>query len=370
MSKKREITRRDLLALGTAAVASPLIPGRAFAAVAANQELHGLSAFGDLKYAPDFKHFDYVNAEAPKGGLFNFQPPYWFFNQSTLTFNTLNFLVPGGDAPPRMGMCFDSLMVAALDEPDALYGLLAQSVSLSDDRNSFIFKLRPEARWHNGTPVTAADVAFSFVTYKEKGHPNLVLALTHMTEAVAEDPLTFRLTFNGKQSARTILTILEYPVVSKAFYDANPFDSSQINPPLGSGPYRVGRVASGQTIEYERVEDYWGRDLAVNRGQNNFDRIRIEFYRDRQAAFEAFKKGDILYRQEFVSRTWATGYDFPAIAAGKVVKREFPGEKRPSMQATAVNQRRERFRDTRVRRAIALCFDFEWTRRNLFLRRL
>ena len=366
MSTRREITRRDLLALGVAAAALPLIPGGAFAAVPANQELHGLSAFGDLKYAPDFKHFDYINPDAPKGGLFNFQPPYWFFNQSTLTFNTLNFLVPGGDAPPRMDMCFDSLMKSALDEPDALYGLLAQSVSLSDDRNTFMFQLRPEVRWHDGTPLTAADVAFSFLTYKDKGHPNLALALTHMTEAVAEDPLTFRLTFDGKQSARTILTILEYPVVSKAFYEANPFDSSQINPPLGSGPYRVGRVASGQTIEYERVEDYWGRDLGVNRGQNNFDRIRIEFYRDRQAGFEAFKKGDILYRQEFVSRTWATSYDFPAVAAGKVVKREFPGEKRPSMQATAVNQRRERFRDPRVRRAMALCFDFEWTRRNLF----
>ena len=322
MISTRDITRRDLLALGAAATVSPLLPGPAFAAVPANQELHGLSAFGDLKYGPDFKHFDYVNPEAPKGGLFNFQPPNWQFNQSMQTFNTMNFLVPGGDSPPRMGMCFDSLMVSALDEPDALYGLIARSVSVSDDRNSFTFKLRPEARWHDATPLTAADVAFSFTTYKDKGHPNLVLALTHVTEAAAENPLTFRLTFDGKQSARTILTTLEYPVVSKAFYEANPFDSSQINPPLGSGPYRVGRVASGQTIEYERVPDYWARDLPVNRGQNNFDRIRIEFYRDRQAAFEAFKKGDILYREEFVSRTWATGYDFPAVAAGRVIKRE------------------------------------------------
>ena len=366
MSSLRDITRRDLLALGAAAAASPLLPGPAFAAVPPNQELHGLSAFGDLRYGPEFTHFDYVNPDASKGGLFSFQPSSWQFNQSPLTFNTLNFLVPGGDSPPRMGMCFDSLMASALDEPDALYGLLARSVSVSDDRNSFIFKLRPEARWHDATPLTAADVAFSFTTYKDKGHPNLALALTHVTEAVAENPLTFRLTFDGKQSARTILTILEYPVVSKAFYDANPFDSSQINPPLGSGPYRVGRVASGQTIEYERVPDYWARDLPINRGQNNFDRIRIEFYRDRQAAFEAFKKGDILYREEFVSRTWATGYDFPAVAAGKVIKREFPGEKRPSMQATAINQRRERFGDPRVRRAIAMCFDFEWTQRNLF----
>ena len=193
-----------------------------------------------------------------------------------------------------------------------------------------------------------------------------MIALTDMTEAVAVDAATLRLSFNGKQSARAILGISNSRSSRKRSTRQSPFDSSQINPPLGSGPYRVGRVVSGQTIEYERVEDYWGRDLAVNRGQNNFDRIRIEFYRDRQVAFEAFKKGDILFRQEFTSRTWATSYDFPAIDAGKVVKREFPGEKRPSMQATAVNQRRERFRDSRVRRAIAMCFDFEWTQRNIF----
>jgi microcin C transport system substrate-binding protein len=366
LSRTLQFSRRDFLALAGAAAALPLVGRPAFAAVATNQALHGLSAFGDLKYPPDFSHFDYVNPDAPKGGLFNFQPPNWGYNQSTQTFNTLNHLVPGGDSPPRMEMCLDSLLVRALDEPDALYGLLAESVALSDDRNSFIFKLRPEARWHDGTPLTAADIAFSFATYKEKGHPDLVLALTHMTEAVADDPATFRLVFDGKQSARTLLTILEFPVVSKAFYEANPFDSSQINAPLGSGPYKVGRVVPGQTIEYERVADYWGAELPVNRGQNNFARIRVDFYRDRQAAFEAFKKGDILFRQEFVSRTWATGYDFPAINDGKVIKREFPGDLRPSMQAHALNTRRAQFRDVRVRQAIGLCFDFEWANRNLF----
>lgn len=360
-------SRRDFLALAGSVAALPALGRRpAFASVPTNQALHGLSAFGDLKYPPDFHHFDYVNPDGPKGGLFNFQPPNWFRNQSVLTFNTLNFLAPRGDSPPRMEMCHDSLMASAFDEPDALYGLLAESVAVSDDRNSFIFKLRKEARWHDGTPLTADDIAFSLATYKDKGHPDLVLTLSHMQDAVADGPGTFRLVFDGKQSARNILSILEYPVVSKAFYAVHPFDSSEIRAPLGSGPYKVGHVAPGQSIEYERMADYWGADLPVNRGQNNFDRIRIDFYQDRQAAFEAFKKGEILFREEFTSRTWATGYDFPASTAGKVVKREFPGELRPSMQSHAFNTRRAQFKDVRVRQAIGLCFDFEWTNRNLF----
>ena len=192
------------------------------------------------------------------------------------------------------------------------------------------------------------------------------LTLRELTEAAALDDTTLRLTFSGKQSSRTILDAAIFPILSKAYFDRVPFDCSRMEPPLGSGPYKVGLVRAGQTIEYERVADYWGRDLPVNRGIYNFDRLRVEFYGDRQAAFEAFKKGEILFREEATSRIWATSYDFPAIKAGKVVKREFPSEKRPAMQATAVNQRRERFRDVRVRRAIALCFDFEWTNKSLF----
>ena len=360
------LARRDFLALGAAGAAAALFPGRAFAQTRTGAELHGLSAFGDLKYPPDFEHFDYVNPNAPKGGMFNFSPPNWVYNQSVLTFNTLNCFTPKGDGPPRMEMCFDQLMVRALDEPDAVYGLLANSVSISDDRNTFEFKLRPAAHFHDGTPLTADDVVFTLQTYKEKGHYDLQLPLLHLAAAEAVNSHTVRLKFDGKQSDRTVLTVVEFPIVSKAFYEANSFEAALITPPLGSGPYKVGRVSAGQTIEFERVADYWGQDLPVNRGLFNFDRIRIEFYRDRQAGFEAFKKGEVLYRQEFVSRTWATGYDFPALKEGKVVKREFPGEKRPSMQAMALNQRRERFRDLRVRKAVALCFDFEWTNRNLF----
>ncbi|WP_376702066.1 extracellular solute-binding protein [Mesorhizobium sp. ISC25] len=360
------LPRRDFLALGGAAAAAALLPGRAFAAIPTGVKLHGLSAFGDLKYPADFKHFDYVNPDAPTGGTFNFSPPNWGYNQNPLTFNTLNSFTPKGDAPPRMEMCFDALMVRALDEPDAVYGQLADGVTISQDRNSFEFSMRPQARFHDGAPVTAEDAAFTFKLYKEKGHPDLSVTLMHLQDAVALDRHTLRLSFSGKQSARTILNVVQFPILSKAFYTANPFDSSQLNPPLGSGTYKVGRSSAGAWIEYERVADYWGRDLPVNRGQNNFERLRVEFYQDRTAGFEAFKKGEIVYREEFTSRVWATAYDFPAFTAGKVVKHEFPTEKLPSMQATAVNQRREHFRDARVRQAIGLCFDFEWTRRNFF----
>ncbi|RTM03290.1 MAG: ABC transporter substrate-binding protein [Hyphomicrobiales bacterium] len=366
MERRHVLPRRDFLALGAAATAAALLPGRAFAETPTGVKLHGLSAFGDLKYKPDFTHFDYVDVGAPQGGTFNFLPPNWGANQSPLTFDTLNAFVPKGSAPQRMEMCFDQLMARALDEPDAVYGLVAESVTISNDRNSFIFALRPQARFHDGSPLSAEDAAFTFKLLKDKGHPDYSLPLAQLEDAIAVDAHTLQLKFTGKQTARTILNVVQYPILSKAFFSANPFDSSQLNPPLGSGAYKVGRWSAGAWIEYERVADYWGNDLAVNRGQNNFQRIRIEFYQNRNASFEAFKKGEILYKEEFVSRIWATGYDFPAVKDGRVAKREFPAEKVPSMQATAVNQRREQFRDPRVRQAITLCFDFEWTRRNFF----
>lgn len=359
------LSRRKILALGASGTAAALLPANAFAAVPTQTPLHGLSAFGDLKYPAGFTQFDYASTEAPGGGTFNFSPSYWVYNQSPLTFNTLNAFALRGDAPPRMELCFDALMTPALDEPDAMYGLLAESVAVSADRNSFSFKLRPEARFHDGSAVTAGDVAFSYKLLKDKGHPDFALPLSDLVEAVADGD-TVRLVLNGTQSPRLILTLAVFPVFSQADIEANGFEGGGLRALLGSGPYRVGRVSAGQSIEYDRVAEYWGRDLPVNRGLNHFERIRIEFFGDRQAAFEAFKKGEITYREEFTSRVWATGYDFPALTQNKVVKREFPAETRPSMQAWALNQRRKRFADPRVRRAIALCFDFEWTNRNLF----
>ncbi|MCB1453791.1 MAG: ABC transporter substrate-binding protein, partial [Rhizobiaceae bacterium] len=344
MDDRITFSRRQMLAMGAAALATPYLPARALAALATEVPLYGISTFGDLKYGPDFTHFDYVNPDAPKGGTFNFSPPNWYFNQATDTFNTLNTFVPRGDAPPRMEMCHDYLMKLSLDEPDSLYGLLAESVTISADRNSFTFALRPEARFHDGSDITAEDAVFTFEALKEKGHPQFQLPLLDMTQVIAVGRKAFRVSFNGKQSPQTLFTIAEFPVLSKAWFADHPFDGSELAAPLGCGPYKVGLVSPGQTIEYHRVEDYWGKDLPVNRGYNNFDRIRIEFFRDRQAGFEAFKKGDILFRQEFTSRVWATEYNFPAVTDGRVIKREFPSELRPAMQAWAINQRRERFR--------------------------
>jgi microcin C transport system substrate-binding protein len=361
------INRRDLLKISSATILTAVAPRLALAEVATETPLHGLSAFGALKYPKDFTHFDYASPDAPKGGTFAFSPPTWLFNQSPQTFNTLNTYSAKGDAPPRMELCFDTLMASALDEPDSIYGLVAKTVTVSADRNSFTFKLRPEARFHDGSPMTAHDIAFSFQTLQKKGHPELLLLLTEMREIVAQDDHTLRLTFTGKHSDRAILDIAaSMPILSKAWYAARDFEASTLEPPLGSGAYRVGNVAVGQGIEYERVDDYWARDLPVQRGFNHFDRIKIEFYRDRQPEFEAFKKGEIFWRKEATAKTWVTEYNFPAIEHKRVLQREFSGEKRPQMQAWAVNQRREHFRDPRVREAIALCFDFEWTQKNLF----
>jgi len=358
--------RRSFLAGASALAAAPILPNKLFAQTPAGQKVHGLSAFGELKYPSGFTHFDWVNPDAPKGGRMNISVPNWLYNQSPLTFNTLNAFVLKGEAPPRTELCFDSLMVRSWDEPDACYGLVADGVTISGDRNSFTFSLRAEARWHDGTPLTAQDVAFSYMLLKEKGHPDFALPLVELKEAVAVEPQTVRLTFSGKQAQMLILTVIIMPIVSKAYYSGNDFETSSMTPPLGSGPYRIGKVTAGQWIEYERVADYWAKDLPIMKGLYNFDVLRVDTYQERQAGFEAFKKGEIHFRQEFTSRVWATGYDFPALKEGKVVKREFPEELIPQFQAFALNQRRPQFQDARVRRAFGLCFNFEWMQQNLF----
>ena len=361
------LNRRDLLKISSAAVLAAMAPRLALSQVATDVPLHGMSAFGELKYAKDFTHFDYARPDAPKGGTFAFSPSNWLYNQSPQTFNTLNTFSAKGDAPPRMELCFDTLMAAALDEPDSIYGLVAETVTVAADRNSFTFKLRSGARFHDGSPITAHDVVFSYQTIQKSGHPQLLLLLTQMKEIAAEDDRTVRLTFTGKHSDRAILDIAgSMPIFSKAWYATRDFEASTLEPPLGSGAYRVGSVSIAQRIEYERVADYWAKDLGVQRGFNHFDRIRIDFYRDRQPEFEAFKKGDIFWREEATAKVWATEYNFPAIQQKRVIRQQFPSEKRPRMQAWAMNERREHFRDPRVREAIALCFDFEWTQKNLF----
>lgn len=359
------ITRRTALKFGAAAAIVPALRVP-FAWAQGKDGLHALSVFGEFKYGPDFTHFDYVNPAAPKGGRMNFQPPNWGFNQSTQTFNTLNTFVLQGDAPPRMPVCFDTLMTGSADEADTIYGLVAKSVAVSEDRNTYTFTLRPEARWHDGTPITSKDVVWTFNTLKTDGHPNISQLMREMAGVEGPDDATVVVTLTGKQSPDTILTIAGLPILSAAYYEGRNFTASSLEPPLGSGAYKVGNMAPGRFIEYQRVEDYWGKDLPVNVGQNNFDILRIDFFRERAAAFEAFKKGEVTFREEFTSITWAQGYDFPSVTQGRVIKAEFPQEASPSMQGWFLNTRKAKFADPRTRMALDYAFDFDWTNKNLF----
>ncbi|NND49534.1 MAG: ABC transporter substrate-binding protein [Rhizobiales bacterium] len=355
------LTRRQTLALGAAAALLP-----AFGARAAAGPAHGFAIFSDLKYAADFAHFDYVNPDAPKGGRMVTTAPNWAYNQNALTFNTLNGFANSGDAAPRPELTFDSLMAGAADEPSSAYGLTARTVSISEDGNLFTFDLREEARFHDGSPLSAADVVFSLNILKEKGHASIRLRLKELAgvEALGDHRVAVR--FTGKQSLLLPLYVAGLPIFSAAYWQERDFSASTLEAPLGSGPYKVGRFEQGRYIEYERMDDYWAHDLGVVRGQYNFDVIRLEFFRERIAAFEAFKKGEITWREEFTSKQWATGYDFPAIDDGRVKKTLIDTERRPSLQAWFLNTRRAKFSDPRTREAIGLAFDFEWTNKNTF----
>jgi microcin C transport system substrate-binding protein len=362
------VTRREFVKLaGGTALALPFSAPVSLAANPTQTALHGLSSFGELKYPADFRQFEYARLDAPQGGTFAFSPSYWFYNQNVQTFNTLNSFVLSGEAPPRMELCFDSLMVWAWDEPDAYYCALAETVTISADRNSYRFHLREGARFSDGSPVTAEDVAFSMMMLKEKGHPQISLDMTNLDAATALDESNIELTFNGRQSDRAILSVASgVPILSKAYYSSRDFTSATLEPPLSSGPWRVGGFEVGRFIEYERDRKYWAADLPFARGLDHFDRLRIDFFLDRQAAFEAFKKGLVTWREEFTAKVWATEYNFPAIADGRVKQAYFESEKRPSLQGWAVNTRRAKFADPLTRQAIATLFDFEWTNRNLF----
>ncbi|WP_062227315.1 extracellular solute-binding protein [Aureimonas frigidaquae] len=348
------------------AAAGLTAPRRAFAGNAADTPLHGLSAFGELAYAPNYTQFAYANPDAPTGGRMVMTVPNWILNQAPDTFDTLNTLVLQGNAPPRMEKLYDSLMVSSLDEPDAIYCALAQTVTMSADANSFTFALRPEARFATGEPVTAEDVVFSYETLKADGHPSLVMALAEVTSITALDAGTVRLVFSGRQTVPAALGAMAgIPILRKGFFDARSFARVTMEEIPGSGRYRVGRYEAGRYIEYERRADYWAADLPFARGLDHLQTLRIEFYRDRQAALQAFKKGDVTCREEFTTKAWATEYDIPAVRDGRIVRKEFPDNRQPRFQCWAFNQRRARFADPRVRRALNLCFDFEWTNANL-----
>jgi microcin C transport system substrate-binding protein len=342
------------IALAVLAMGAPSEAGAA-------ERRHGLSSFGDLKYPADFKHFDYVNPDAPKGGRLATMP-----TTSINTFNEFNGFILAGDPAEGLGLLFDTLMTRAQDEPDAVYGLVAESAELADGKMSVTFYMRPEARFSDGTPVTADDVVFTLETLKKKGHPRYRLALRDVVSAVALDPHTVKYRFQGENVRDLPGVVATLPIFSKAYYTANDFLKESLDPPLSSGPYRIADYKQGTFVTYKRRPDYWAADLPVNRGRYNFDEIRFEYYRDRAVGFEAFKAKAYDLREEFTSKTWATEYDFPAFRSGQVVKLTLPDGRPSGAQGMFINTRRPHLADIRVRKALDYAFDFEWTNKTLF----
>jgi microcin C transport system substrate-binding protein len=358
-------SRRDVLVIAAGAGLSGLPLGTAQAQDKSDAERHGISAFGDLKYPADFKNFDYVNPAAPKGGLFSQIGPTRQFNQNFLTFNSLNSYILKGDAAQGMELTFVTLMTRAGDEPDSMYGFAARAVKISDDGLTYQFLMRSEATFHDGSRLTAHDVAFSLNMLKLKGHPIITQQLRDLTSVDADDDRSVTLRFAENRARDVPLFAAAMPIFSRAYYTAKPFEESTLDIPLGAGVYKVGRFEAGRYIEFDRVKDWWAKDIPVMRGQYNFDTIRFEYYRDRDVAFEGFTGKNYLFREEFTSRIWATRYDFPAIKDGRVKQEVLPDDTPSGAQGWFINTRRDKFKNPKVREALICAFDFEWTNKTI-----
>jgi microcin C transport system substrate-binding protein len=320
---------------------------------------HGVSTFGGLKYGPDFTHFDYVNPEAPKGGTFS----TWAFG----TFDSLTPYILKGNAAAGASVFYDSLLTGNLEEPDASYGLVAASMEFPENREWVVFHMRPEAKFRDGSQVTAHDVVFSYETLLDKGRPSFKTTFQYFKTVEALDDFTVKFTFDPEGPLRELLmTAGGIPILSQAYYETVDFSESSIEPPMGSGPYTLDSVDPGRSVSYKRRADYWGRDLPVNVGSDNFDVIKFEYFADYTTAFEAFKGGAYLFREEFSSKVWGTGYDFPAIDAGQVIVDTLPDGRPAGTQGFWFNLRRDKFQDPRLREAIGMAFNFEWSNESLF----
>lgn len=358
------LSRRGALALAGGAAAFAVAPPGLRRAMAQPARRHALAVFGDPALPADFTHFPWVNPDAPKGGEIRLTASSWTTNQNPQTFDTFNMWVLRGNSPPFMGLCHATLMVRNPEEPDAVYGSVAEAVEVDGKRLAFF--IRPTATFSDGSPITAADVVWTFETLKRDGHPLFAQALKEVTAVEAVDERTAVVTLADSATNRLPPLIAVYPVLCKAWFEANDFTAATLDIPVGSGPYTVGDYRPGNWVAFKRRADWWGDDVPSARGRNNFETIRVEFYRERTLAFEAFKAGQILFREEFTSKTWATEYTFPAVASGEVVRREFPDDRPAGAQGYFINTRRAKFADPRTREALGLAFDFEWTNANIF----
>lgn len=346
--------RQLLIAASLAAVMPPRLLRAQDAAAAAN----GIAMHGDLKYGPDFTHFDYVDPDAPKGGTLSL---------STIgTFDSMNPFILRGTPAAGLGLAFETLTMQSFDEPFSEYGLIARTIEMADDRSSVSYELHPDARWHDGTPITPADVIFSFETLKAKGHPRYRAYYANVAKAEQTGERRVTFTFDGSGTNRELpLIIGQLSIIPKHYYEGRDFEKVGLDVPIGSGPYRMKSFVPGRSTVSERVTDYWGADLPVNKGRNNFDIVRYEYFRDADVALEAFKAGQYDLRMENSAKRWATGYTGPAIERGLIKVEKVKIEPPARMQGFIFNLRRELFRDRRVREAIGYAFDFEWTNRTL-----
>jgi microcin C transport system substrate-binding protein len=333
----------------------------AAATTAEAEPRHGASIFGDLKYPPDFAHFDYVDVNALKGGRL-----VTIGTSGVTTFDSFNGFILKGDAAQGIDLIFDTLMVRAFDEPDAMYGLVAKTVDIAQDKKSVTFELRPEAKFADGSALTADDVCDSFRLLKTEGHERIRITIHDVKECQILSPTSVRYQLEGENTRDLPLVVAALPIFSKAYYQSHDFAKSTLEPPLGSGPYKIGPFRQGQHVTYVRRDDYWAKDLPVNRGHYNFDEIRYEYFRERTAELEALKAGILDLREEFTSRDWATAYNVAAVKDGRLIKEQLPDETMSGAQGFFINLRREKFQDIKVRQALDLAFDFEWSNANLF----
>jgi microcin C transport system substrate-binding protein len=328
-----------------------LAPTQIFAA-------HGLSVWGSLKYPEDFKNFAYVNPNAPKGGALRLS--------AVGSFDSLNPHVLKGIAAEGIALTSDSLLVSAADEIGSAYGLIAEDILFAKDRSWVEFKIRQEAKWQDNSPITADDVVFSYHTLTEKGHPQYRILYQDVASVEKHDPLRVRFIFKNTKNRELPLLVGQMPIISKKYFSTNDFESSSLTPPLANGPYRVKKAEPGRSITYQRVKNYWAKDLAVNRGRYNFDEIRIDYYRDETVALEAFKAGEYDFRKENIAKNWAKSYDLADIKTGEIIKETIQDGIPTGMQCFVFNLRQPKFQNALVREALTYAYDFEWANKQLF----
>ena len=321
------------------------------------ENAHAISMHGIPKYNAGFKHFDYVNFDAPKGGSIKLH--------QIGSFDTLNNFILKGSPVVNLSQVHDSLLTQSFDEPFTMYGLVAESISVPEDRSWVIFKIRKEAKFHDGNPIRVEDVIWTLNTLKEKGHPfyKFYYGNIKTAEKISDNEVKF--IFQGERNLELPLIIGQMKILSKKYWE-DKFENVLLESPVGSGPYRVKNFKAGRTIEFERVDDYWGKNLSVNKGRFNFQKVIIEYFRDATVALEAFKSSDYDFRQENQAKRWANAYNFTAIKNGHVKKESVKHEIPTGMQGFFINTRKEIFKDRVVRKALNYAFDFEWTNKILF----